>query len=158
VLNESVRLRPRRVKQSDDALKAYARSDGACWHSEYPQFPSNHTRRRDNGFSNIRKSRVGSTLLPSRCPSLVSFRITIATIIWTEPVKYWRKACLLACLDHTVLLQIMATSLILYSTIVLADDPRWKRRPEASSTLNRTKKRLLLSIYFKCPTLGIRYE
>jgi hypothetical protein len=23
-------------------------------------------------------------------------------IIWTEPVKYWRKACVLACLNHTV--------------------------------------------------------
>ncbi|KAF4627599.1 hypothetical protein G7Y89_g10556 [Cudoniella acicularis] len=57
-------------------------------------------------------------------------------LTWTEPVKYWRKACLLACLDHTVLLQIMAKSHTLHSIIVLADDPRWKRRPKANSSSN----------------------
>jgi hypothetical protein len=75
--------------------------------------------------------------------SLVSFDIIIATIIWTELVRYWRKACCLACLNHTVLLQIiMAVSPTLHSIIVLADDPRGKRRPKVNSTLNRTKKRL----------------
>jgi hypothetical protein len=34
--------------------------------------------------------------------SLVSFYIIIATIIWIELVKYWRKACLLASLDYIV--------------------------------------------------------
>jgi len=70
----------------------------------------------------------------ARQRSLVSFHVTVATIIWTEPVKYWRKACLLACLDHTVLLQIMAMSLTLRSIIVLADDARWKRRLTANNT------------------------
>lgn len=41
-------------------------------------------------------------------------------LTWTGPVKYWRKVCFLACLTHTVLLQIMAISLTLHSTIVLA--------------------------------------
>jgi len=60
-------------------------------------------------------------------------------IIWTEPVKYWRKACLLACLNHIVPLQIMAMSLALPSIIVLADDAREKKRPKANSTSNRMK-------------------
>jgi len=80
-------------------------------------------------------------------------------LTWTEPVRYWRKAYRLACLNHTVLLQIiMAMSPTLHSTIVLADDPRGKRRPKANSTSDRIKKRLSLSIYFKYPTLVIRYE
>ena len=75
-------------------------------------------------------------------------------LIWTEPARYWRKACRLACLNHTVLLQIiMAMSPTLHSIIVLADDPRG-RRPKASSTLNHIKKRLSLSIFLKCPDLG----
>jgi hypothetical protein len=57
--------------------------------------------------------------------SLVSFHTIIATPIWTEPVRYWRRACRLACLHHTVLLQIiMAMSPTLHSIIVLADDRR----------------------------------
>jgi len=76
--------------------------------------------------------------------------------IWTEPVRYWRKACRIACLNHTVLLQIiLAISPTLHSIIVLADDPRGKRRPKGNSTLDYTKKRLSLSIYFKCLTLVI---
>jgi hypothetical protein len=49
---------------------------------------------------------------------------------------------------------------IFYSILyhVIADDPRGKRRPKGNSTSDRTKKRLSLSIYFKCPTLVIRYE
>jgi hypothetical protein len=75
---------------------------------------------------------------------------------WTEPVRYWRKACRLACLNHTVLLQIiMAISPTLHSIIVLADDPRGKRRPKGNSTSDRTKKRLSLSICFKWQTLVI---
>lgn len=44
--------------------------------------------------------------------------------IWTEPVASSHEACLLACLHHTVLLQIIATSPVQRSIIVLADDPR----------------------------------
>ena len=99
----------------------------------------------------------GSTLVPAGAP----LHNTITTIgtIWIEPVRYWRKAYRLACLNHTVLLQIiMAISPTLHSITVLADDPRGKRKPKSNSTLDRTKKRLSLSIYFKCPTLDIRYE
>ena len=112
------------------------------------------------GFSNI-LSAGGSTLVPrhwSAVTRLLLHHHRDGGIIWTEPVKYWRKACLLACLDHTVLLQIMATSLILHLIIVLADDPRWKRRREANSTSNHIKKMLLLSICYKCPTLDNRYK
>jgi hypothetical protein len=49
--------------------------------------------------------------------SPVSFHVTIATI-WTEPVRCWRKGCLLACLNHIVPLQIIVMSLALPSIIV----------------------------------------
>jgi hypothetical protein len=116
---------------------------------------------RDNNFSNFPKARnrqyVRCCLIAARHSSPLRHHHYGRTI-WTEPVRYWRKACLLAYLDYTVLLQIIAISLILHSIIVLADDPRWKRRPEANSTSNRTKKKLSLSIYFKYPSLDIRYE
>ena len=56
----------------------------------------------------------------------------------------------------TVVLQIIIViSPTLYSIIVLADDPRRKRRTKGNSTSDRTKKRLSLSICFKCPSLDI---
>jgi hypothetical protein len=70
----------------------------------------------------IRKVR-GSTPVPAGAP--LNNTITTIGTIWIEPVRYWRKACRLACLNHTVLLQIiMAISHTLHSIIVLADDPR----------------------------------
>jgi hypothetical protein len=92
-------------------------------------------------FSNIPYCKVSSsTLVPAGAPP--SQHHHHDRIIWTEPVRYWRKACRLACLNHTVLLQIiMAISPTLHSIIVIADDPRGKRRPKANSTSNRTKKR-----------------
>lgn len=46
-----------------------------------------------------------------------------AMVIWTEePVKCWRKACLMAFLDHTMLLQIMA---MLSRTSRAYDKYRW---------------------------------
>ncbi|TVY38221.1 hypothetical protein LSUB1_G004230, partial [Lachnellula subtilissima] len=75
---------------------------------------------------------------------------------WTEPVGYWRKAYRLACLNHTELLQIiMAISPTLHFIIAIADNPQGKRRPKGNNTLNRIKKRLSLSIYFKWLTLPI---
>ena len=99
----------------------------------------------------------GSTLVLARaCKSVPSQHHYYDKTIWTKPVKYQRKACRLACLNHTVLLQIIiAISPTLHSIIVLADDPRGKRRPEGNNTSNYTKKRLLLSIYFKQLTLVI---
>jgi hypothetical protein len=112
-------------------------------------------RRRDNDFSNFPKARDRQYV---RCCLIAARHHHHGRTIWTEPVRYWRKACLLACLDHTVLLLIMATSLILHSIIVLADDPRWKTRPEANSTSNYMKKMLSLSICYKCLTLDNRYD
>ena len=114
-----------------------------------------HVRGVKAGSRTFHRQMRGSTLVPGppKRGSFLSFHITIATIIWTGPPRYWRKAYLLACLDHTVLVQIMATSLMLHSIIVLADDPRWTTRREANSTSNYMKKMLSLSICYKCPTL-----
>ena len=74
--------------------------------------------------------------------------------IWTEPVRYWRKACRLACLNHTVLLQIiMGISPTLYSIIVIADDPQGKKRPRANNTSPHGRRMSSLSICYKCLTL-----
>jgi hypothetical protein len=71
--------------------------------------------------------------------------------IWTEPVVSWHEAYLLGYLNHTVLLQIIATSPIPRSIIVLTDDPREKRRHKANSISTPMKKILSLSIYYKYP-------
>ena len=96
--------------------------------------------------------------LVRRCQAAAS-EFTTPSSTWIEPVGYWRKAYRLACLHHTMLLQIIMTMFpTLHSIIVLADDPRGKRRPKGNSTLNHTRKRLLLSIYFKWLTLDIQYK
>ena len=92
------------------------------------------------GFSNILWA-GGSTVVPKRCwaiSRLLRHYHCNSRIIWTEPVKYWPKVCLLACLDHTMLLQIIALSHTLYSIIVLVDDPQWRR-------LQRIEWQLILS-------------
>lgn len=89
------------------------------------------------------------TLVPRRrsaVPRLLPRHGGYDRIICTELVKYWRKACILACLNHIAPLQIMAMSLALPSVIVLADDTREKKRPKANSTSTRTKKMSSLSI------------
>jgi len=56
-------------------------------------------------FSNIPYAKVrGSTLLPAGAP----LHNTITTIgQYGQSQRYWRKACRLECLNHTILLQII---------------------------------------------------
>lgn len=90
--------------------------------------------------------RLYSTLLSTRCLSLVSSPFKIATVQYcmltqTEPARCWRKVFLQTCPEHTLPQQNMAMSLFLPSVIVHTDDARKKRRPTANSILPRQKRK-----------------
>ena len=99
------------------------------------------------GFSNI-LSAGGSTLAGrwSAVARLLPHYHCNGWILWTEPVKSWRKACRLACLNHTVLLQIMKTLSSSRTTL----DEREGARPTVPQTVRRrpviTKRSQLLPI------------